>query len=126
MSIWIAAGIAVGTAFLALYLRMQQKEIAALAALSAAIVIFAASLSKVREAAEAFQGVLNSGIYGDMVVILLKALGISWIAQIAADVCRETGESVLGAQLEAFAKIEITLLALPLAARLLDFAGELL
>ena len=88
--------------------------------------IFAASLSKVREAAEAFQGVLNSGIYGDMVVILLKALGISWIAQIAADVCRETGESVLGAQLEAFAKIEITLLALPLAARLLDFAGELL
>lgn len=126
MSIWIAAGIAVGTAFLALYLRVQQKEIASAVTISAGVVLLSASLIRLRGSAGVFREILRDDTYGELTSVLLKGLGIAWITQIASDVCRETGEAALGTQIETFGRVEIALLALPLAARLLDFAGQLL
>ena len=58
--------------------------------------------------------------------LLFKALGISVLTQLTADVCRESGESGLASGVELTGKVEILLLCLPLMEELLSTATSLL
>ena len=58
--------------------------------------------------------------------LLLKALGIAWLTQCCADICRESGESGAANGVELAGKVELILLALPLLNRVLEVVGELL
>lgn len=62
----------------------------------------------------------------DSAEILLKALGIAWLTQCCADVCRESGEGGAANGVELAGKVELLLLALPLINRVLEVVGELL
>ena len=58
--------------------------------------------------------------------ILLKALGIAFLAHYAAEICRESGEGGLAGGVELVGKIEILLLCVPLMEEVLSSAKELL
>ena len=58
--------------------------------------------------------------------LLLKALGIAWLTQCCADICRESGESGAANGVELAGKVELIRLALPLLNRVLEVVGELL
>lgn len=63
---------------------------------------------------------------GDSAELLLKALGIAWLTQCCADVCRESGESGAANGVELAGKVELLLLALPLLNNVLEVVSELL
>ena len=63
---------------------------------------------------------------GDSAELLLKALGIAWLTQCCADVCRESGESGAANGVELAGKAELLLLALPLLNNVLEVVSELL
>lgn len=63
----------------------------------------------------------NSG-FSVYIETIVKALGISVVTESAADVCRDFGESAIGARLELAAKGIIMLLALPVVQSLLSLA----
>ena len=63
---------------------------------------------------------------GDSAELLLKALGIAWLTQCCADVCRESGESGAANGVELAGKVELLLLALPLLNKVLEVVSELL
>jgi len=121
-----AASVGIAAVFVILCLRAQQKEIAALIGISAGIILYSASISRM------------SGVLGEIAEMtedreiracaktLVKALGLSTAAQITAEICREAGEAGIGSRVETAAKIEIVLLALPLAGELLKMAEELM
>ena len=71
-----------------------------------------------------------SGLFGTEQVlyakILLKALGIAFLAHYAAEICRESGEGGLAGGVELVGKIEILLLCVPLMEEVLSSAKELL
>ena len=52
--------------------------------------------------------------------IMLKILGISMIAQLLSDLCRDNGENTLANQIELSAKIIILVTALPLFTTIMD------
>ena len=58
--------------------------------------------------------------------ILLKALGIAFLSQYAAELCRESGEGSLAGGVELVGKIEILLLCIPWMEEVLSTAKELL
>ena len=58
--------------------------------------------------------------------VLLKALGICYIAQLAADACRDAGESSMASKIELGGKLAIVSLSLPMVIRLVELAGSLL
>ncbi len=126
MTIAIGAAVALTAAFLSLYLKSQQKEITALLIISASLLLFYLAVMDTGEAiASIRETVAGSGVALE-VETLLKALGISAITQITADVCREAGEGTVAGQVELIGKLEIVLLSLPLAAQLLTMARGLL
>ena len=56
----------------------------------------------------------------------LKGLGIAFLTQVCADICRDSGEGGIASGVELVGKIEILLLCLPLLERILALARELL
>ncbi len=57
-----------------------------------------------------------SGIWS----LILKALGISFVTELALGICRDSGETALGVWVEMAGKMALILLALPMIQEILD------
>lgn len=57
---------------------------------------------------------------GEMVGVILKALGITYLCSTASEICRSAGENSIGEHIETVGKIEILALSLPLFRDLLE------
>lgn len=62
----------------------------------------------------------QAGIDSDVLKLLVKALGICLTAQLAANLCQDSGESALASAVELLGRGAILLMALPLAAQLIS------
>lgn len=80
---------------------------AGLAILTFAVKTLAPSVVAVSELAE------TAGISGEFAEVLLKALAISYITSLSANVAADAGESALGAKLELAGRVSIAALSLP-------------
>lgn len=58
--------------------------------------------------------------------ILFKSIGICFISQFSADICKDAGESALSGKVELAGKIMILICALPLIEEVLNTASALL
>ena len=63
---------------------------------------------------------------GEKAELLFKGLGIAVLSQFCADLCRQTGESMLASGVEGAGRAELLLLCLPMLRELIDTAGALL
>lgn len=64
----------------------------------------------------------QAGIDSDVLKLLVKALGICLTAQLAANLCQDSGESALASAVELLGRGAILLMALPLAAQLISWS----
>jgi len=78
----------------------------------------AAKLSVVVEAINKIQSYINlNTIY---LTTLLKIIGITYIAEFAAGICKDAGYSAIAGQIEVFAKIAVMALSMPILIALLE------
>ena len=63
---------------------------------------------------------------GESWTILLKALGLAFLTETAASVCRDSGEAGLATWVETAGKLEILLLSFPLIRTVMDTVAGLL
>jgi len=123
-------GGAIIAVMLLLILRRESPDIALTAKMCAGVVlslVCVASMSPIVEyIAEIGEGFGVGESLSQAVEVLLKALGISILAHLTANVCRDAGEGSIAYYVELGAKIEILILSLPLLSELLDLARELL
>lgn len=61
-----------------------------------------------------------SGISEDYINILLKCLGLTYIGEFAAGLCRDAGHASIGEQIEMVAKLSILALSMPVLTALID------
>lgn len=64
----------------------------------------------------------QAGIDSDVLKLLVKALGICLTAQLAANLCQDSGESALASAVELLGRGAILLMALPLATQLISWS----
>ena len=101
--------------FLAAVLKSVKSEMTMLVAAGVSVLILfyiLSGLSVIVEQLKMLQGYI--GISGKYIGILVKMIGISYMTQLAADICRDSGESALGAKVELCGKCTILALSLPL------------
>ncbi len=112
-----------------LVLRQVKPEWGTLVRLAVAVVAAGVSvtlLSTVLDFADELMD-LNGGMLDrDAWGILVKSLGVAFIAEVAASVCRDSGESGLAGWVEMAGRLEILLLSLPLIRTVLDVIADLL
>ena len=126
MTVLGAAALVVGAVFLTLYLKPQQKEITVLIGICTVVILFSGTVHKAAETCAQILSFAAGDGLRESLKILFKALGIASVGQIASDICREAGENTVGTYMEQFAKVEILLLSLPLAAELIQLVREMM
>lgn len=104
----------------------NNKEYALYIKITASVGILAAVIIYISPIAEMINNIFaKSGADVSYINILIKALGICYIVQFACDICKDSGEGALAAQLETAGKISLILLALPLFETLVDIVMSL-
>ena len=127
MNIIAIAGITVITAILAVMLKRYHQEYSIIISIAAGVIILFEILANITPAIRQINTLLSSaGLSAEYAAILFKSLGICFLAQFAADSCRDAGESALASKVEFAGKIAIVVLSLPLFERIASTAVGLI
>lgn len=107
--------------FLALILRKERGEYSTFISLAVCICIFVYILTKV-ETLLAFIGKLDGWVIVDnrYFALILKMIGITYVAEFAMNICKDAGYSAIAGQIELFAKLSILVVSLPVLGTFLD------
>lgn len=103
------------SAFLVVFLNSYNSTAAMLTVIAAASIILLLLLKTVFPAISSLTSLLNSNIGGkDYFSAALKALGIAYISNFAADVCRDFGQNALASKAEFTGRCAIFIITVPL------------
>ncbi|HIE12149.1 MAG TPA: stage III sporulation protein AD [Desulfotomaculum sp.] len=126
MEILQVVGFALVAAIMALVLRREKPEFALAVGVAAGIVIFAAFLGKIGAVIRVLEGAANkAGLNMIYLDTILKIVGVAYIGDFGAQICRDAGEGALAVKVEFAAKVLILVLALPIIIALLDLLLKL-
>lgn len=115
------AVLGVGAAILAAWLKSIKQEYSLWILLGAGIflsVFIAGKLEVIVEELRFLQTYVSN--YGPYVKLLLKIIGITYLAEISADLCKDAGANALASQIELFGKLSILVLCMPVMTSLLE------
>ena len=122
---WLA--VAVIAAFLAAVLRRYTPEHGLALGLAAGSIIVVAALSEALPLFRQLKVLLDrSGASNEYIGVLMRALGICLLTELAADTCRDAGEQGLASKAELVGKLALLTVALPLFQKVGDMALTLI
>ena len=121
MTVASIAVIGLISVLLAVELKAVKGEYGVYLVLGAGLVIFFYSLSKLEAVIETIRKV-QSYIRLDRVYleILMKMIGITYIAEFASGICRAAGYGPLGGQIEIFGKLSMLAVSMPILLALME------
>ncbi len=121
MDIVKIAMIGLAGVMLALMLRQQKSEYALYISLAAAVLILVFSAGRLAAVMETIQRIeAYIRIDSAMVKILVKMIGITYVAEFATGICRDAGFGALGNQIEMFARLSLMAVSVPVLLALLE------
>ena len=127
MDIIRIAMIGIAGVVLALMLRQQKSEYALYISLAAAILILVFSVDRLGIVMDTIQQIeAYIQIDSSMIKILIKMIGITYVAEFATGICKDAGFGTLGSQIEMFAKLSIMAVSVPVLLALIETVEGLL
>lgn len=101
--------------------RSQRPELAVLLSVAAGVILFLAVLGKIGSIMDIIKDLATrSGISMVYLGTILKIIGIAYIAEFGAQICRDAGEGTVATKIEFAAKILIMVLAVPIVVAVLQ------
>lgn len=121
MEIFQIIGLAIVATVIALILKAHRPEMALQISLVTGIIIFMVVLGKVAAVVDLLSSYAER-VNIDMVYLntLLRIVGIAYIAEFGAEVCRDAGEGAIASKVELAGKVIIVVMAVPIITSLLD------
>lgn len=121
MDILQIVGLGIVATVIIVILKAQRPEMAVLVSILTGVVIFMLVVGKISSVID----ILNnyaSKINIDMAYIdtLLKIIGIAYVTEFGAEVCKDAGEASIASKIELAGKVVIIILAIPIITSLLD------
>ncbi len=110
-----------GAVLLLILLKQSRPEYAFLLKMAVLLLILLSLFGGISTASNKFSALWQAvGTDSALLKVMLKALGLALTAQIASDICRDSGENALSSAVELAGKLGIVLMALPVAAELVE------
>ena len=121
MTILTAAAAGLTAVLLAVQLKSVKSEYGVYLVMAAGVFIFLSGLGKMEVILDTLAQIRDSiqiePIYLDM---LLRMIGIAYVAEFASGICRDAGYGALGSQIEIFGKLSILAVSMPVFGALLE------
>lgn len=108
-------------------LKSTKPEFAYLVTLGIGITILSLAVGKIMYLFEAISSIREQlPMDSSYLIILIKMIGITYVGQFSAAICRDAGYQTVGAQIELFCKLSVMVLSIPVLQALLETIQELL
>ncbi|MDR1570643.1 MAG: stage III sporulation protein AD [Oscillospiraceae bacterium] len=123
----VLVGLGVTAALLALTLRSQRPEMAMLLSLAVGLMIFAMLSGKLSEIVEVMRALGDTAaLPGGTILLLVRVVGVSYITEFAAQLCRDAGEGGIAAKVELGGRLLVLGMSIPILIALMQMMLELI
>jgi stage III sporulation protein AD len=127
MEILQVVGIGLTGTILTVFLKESNKEVAVFVSLATGLLLFIFALSKIGDVLDVIQELARRAqINLFYMTTVLKIMGIAYLAEFGAQICKDTGEGAIATKIELAAKIMVMVLALPIIMAILESVLRLL
>ena len=127
MSVLALVGFALVAVVCLAVLRPMRPELAVLLSLAAAALIFAALLPRIAQIITLLQDLADKGgVDADYLGVVLRIIGVAYIAEFGAQIARDAGEGAIATKVELGGKILILTMAVPILLAILQLIVRLL
>ena len=116
----------IGFAFVALVViivlkSLKKEDLAILACLIASIILFVYLFLKLDGVITLLDEIIKkAGINKEYLTILLKVTGISYIIELASNICKDAGVLSLSSKVEMIGKVTIVILTIPILTKVIE------
>ena len=123
---WKAATLALIAGVLSLTLKNQDKEYALLLSITACLMVTAITVTYLKPVFAFLKELETLGdLRGDMLAILIKALGVGLASEIASMICTDAGNASLTKAIQLLGGAVILYLSVPLFSALMDLIHKI-
>jgi stage III sporulation protein AD len=121
VDIWQVVGLALIVAVIGVVLKQVRKEIALQLTILTGAIIFILILGKIKIIIDLLQNLADqANISSYYLLIVLKIVGVAYLAEFGADICRDADEKALATKIEIAAKVGVLVLAIPIIVAILE------
>ncbi len=114
-------GLGIVVSVLLTFLRKEMSSIGAQVSIAFVVIALLFLIEPLQQVMDTFVTLSERAqVRGVYMALVLKAVGIAYIASIGAELSRDAGESAIGSAVELAGKVFIFLLAVPVIAAILD------
>lgn len=111
---------------LALILGSMRKDISIWITIVCAIIIFFYGISKFEYIVNMFHELTEYlGINEMYIKVILKMIGIAYLSEFTASICKDAGQNTIAGQVDFFGRMSMIAVSLPILRSLLETIGEL-
>jgi stage III sporulation protein AD len=115
VEIWQIVGLALIVTVISVVLKQIRPEIALQLTILASASIFIMVMSKIKVIVDLLQNLADqANISSYYLLIVLKIVGVAYLAEFGAQICRDAGEGALASKVELAAKVAVIVLAIPI------------
>ena len=123
----VLAGLGVTAALLALTLRAQRPEMAMLLSLAVGLIVFASLSGKLSGIIDVMRALGDTaGLPTGTILLLIRVVGVSYITEFAAQLCRDAGEGGIAAKVELGGRLLVLAMSIPILLALMQMMLELI
>lgn len=127
MDIIKIVGLGLVATIIIVIVKQQRPELAVQLSIVVGAVIFTMMLGKINSVISLLQEMARrSNISLLYMETILKIIGVAYIAEFGAQICRDAGEGAIAAKVEFAAKVIVIVLAIPVIAAVFDYLLKLL
>ncbi|SMB98590.1 stage III sporulation protein AD [Thermanaeromonas toyohensis ToBE] len=128
MEIFQVVGLALMTTLIIVVVRQAQaKEMALLISLVTGALIFLLLVDRIGAVVQVLSNLSDrAGINRFYLTTVLKIIGIAYVGEFGAQVCRDAGENAIASKVELATKVLIMVLAIPIIVAILESIVKLL
>lgn len=121
MDIYTVIGLIVAVGFAAFTLRELNKAIAVQLSIAGGAVIMLILLSQISGLFDEIGTFISqANTKSSFMEVMIKAVGVSYLAQIGSELCRDMGEGALAVKVEIAGKVILCSIALPLIIKIMN------
>lgn len=127
MEIVSIVGLAISATVLLIVLRQSRPEIALVLSILVGVMIFFSALPKIGLVITTMNSIASKAQVGSLHLgILLKVVGVAYVSEFGAQICRDANETAIASKVELAGKVIIMVLAIPIVMVILDTVLKLL
>lgn len=127
MEIVQIAGLGFVVTLLILIIKHQKPELAVQLSITLAVIVFLMVLDKLGVVLELFRDLADKAQISQLYLnTILKIIGIAYITEFSAQVCRDAGEGAVAGKVEFAGKVLVMIMAIPIIALVLDTIVKLI